>query len=486
MANMNMKNEKDQQVSDELDLEQNFLGSIESGQSLPTDEMPEHPMPAKVAEQLVQHYRLNEAKANQNLATFCTTEMEPEADELMTSALNTNAIDKSEYPKTAAMENYCVSMIAHLFGKKKGTKMYKDFIGTSTVGSSEGCMLGGLALLMSWKHRAEKIGFDIKDLHTHRPNLVIMSGYQIVWEKFCTYWNVELRQVPIDQSHMSMDMDHVMDYVDENTIGIIGIQGITYTGEVDDIEKLDKLVTEYNKSAVMPIRIHVDAAFGGLFAPFVDGFKPWDFRLKNVVSINVSGHKYGMVYPGIGWVVWRENTEDVLPKEMRFEVAYLGDKVDSIAINFSHSGAHIVAQYYNFVRFGYAGYHAIMNNVRKVSLKLTDEIKNFGIFEVLNDGHKLPINCWKLADDANVNWTLYDLEDELAKHGWQCPAYPLPKNREDTIISRIVVRPSMTMTIADDFISDLHLAINSLNHEHGDVQNATSIAENSNSTVSVK
>lgn len=458
-----------EQILDEIGLEQNFLGSIESGQSLPTDVMPEHPMPANIASQLVEHYRLNEAKANQNLATFCTTQMEPEAEKLMTNALNTNAIDKSEYPKTAAMENYCVSMLAHLWGIPNSEKMYKDFIGTSTVGSSEGCMLGGLALLMSWKHRAENIGFDIKDLHHHQPNLVIMSGYQVVWEKFCTYWNVELRQVPIDQDHMSMDMDRVMDYFDENTIGIVGIQGITYTGAVDDIQRLDKLVDEYNKSAVMPVKIHVDGAFGAMFAPFVDGFNPWDFRLKNVVSINVSGHKYGMVYPGVGWIVWRHNTEEYLPKEMRFEVPYLGSTVDSIAINFSHSGAHVVGQYYNFIRFGFKGYKAIMENVRNVSKKITNELENIGIFEIVNDGSQLPINCWKLADNADVNWNLYDLESELSKFGWQVPAYPLPKNRQDTTISRIVVRPSMSMTITNDFIDDLHMAIHNLNEQHGGV-----------------
>ncbi|WP_249204267.1 pyridoxal-dependent decarboxylase [Levilactobacillus brevis] len=441
---MNKNDQETQQMINNVDLEKTFLGSVEAGQSLPTNTLPDDPMAPDVAAQLVEHYRLNEAKANQNLATFCTTQMEPQADELMKNALNTNAIDKSEYPKTAAMENYCVSMIAHLWGIPDNEKIYDDFIGTSTVGSSEGCMLGGLALLHSWKHRAKAAGFDIEDLHSHKPNLVIMSGYQV-----------------------SLDMDHVMDYVDENTIGIIGIEGITYTGSVDDIQTLDNLVSEYNKTATMPVRIHVDAAFGGLFAPFVDGFNPWDFRLKNVVSINVSGHKYGMVYPGLGWIVWRHNTADILPAEMRFQVPYLGKTVDSIAINFSHSGAHISAQYYNFIRFGLSGYKTIMQNVRKVSLKLTAALKTYGIFDILVDGSQLPINCWKLADDAPVGWTLYDLESELAKYGWQVPAYPLPKNRDDVTISRIVVRPSMTMTIADDFLDDLKLAIDGLNHTFG-------------------
>lgn len=467
---MSKNDQETQQMLDAAQLEKTFLGSTAAGESLPKNTMPAGPMAPDVAVEMVDHFRLNEAKANQNLATFCTTEMEPQADQLMMRTLNTNAIDKSEYPKTSAMENYCVSMIAHLWGIPDEEKFGDDFIGTSTVGSSEGCMLGGLALLHTWKHRAKAAGLDIDDLHAHKPNLVIMSGNQVVWEKFCTYWNVDFRQVPINGDQVSLDLDHVMDYVDENTIGIIGIEGITYTGSVDDIQGLDKLVTEYNKTAALPVRIHVDAAFGGLFAPFVDGFKPWDFRLDNVVSINVSGHKYGMVYPGLGWIVWRKNSYDILPKEMRFSVPYLGSSVDSIAINFSHSGAHINAQYYNFLRFGLAGYKAIMNNVRKVSLKLTDELRKFGIFDILVDGKELPINCWKLSDNANVSWSLYDMEDALAKYGWQVPAYPLPKNREETIISRIVVRPGMTMAIADDFIDDLKLAIADLNHSFGDVK----------------
>ncbi|MGL9915223.1 glutamate decarboxylase [Enterococcus sp. DIV0784] len=443
-------------------LEDSFLGSKGSQRLLPNTKMPETPMYANLARDLIEHFRLNEAKANQNLATFCTTQMEKQADELILNSLNTNAIDKSEYPKTSAMENSCISMIAHLWNVGDDKEIFKDFIGTSTVGSSEGCMLGGLALLKSWRKRAADVGIDVDNMKDHKPNLVIMSGYQVVWEKFCVYWDVELRSIPVSKDHMSLDTDSVMSYVDENTIGIVGVHGITYTGAVDDIQKLDDLVSEYNKNSKLDLRIHVDAAFGGLFSPFMDGFKPWDFRLKNVVSINVSGHKYGMVYPGIGWVIWRENNLDLLPESMRFEVAYLGDKVDSIAINFSHSGAHIVAQYYNFIRFGFYGYKKIMEGVRKVSIALADEISSTGFFEIINDGSQLPIVCWKLNDEIKTDWSLYDLESVLAKHGWQVPAYPLPKNRENTTISRIVVRPSMTMTVCGDFIDDLKLSIKEL------------------------
>lgn len=443
-------------------LERTFLGSDAFKNPIAKDVLPQDGMDPDVAKTIVEHIRLNEAKADQNFATFCTTEMEKQADELMLEGLNTNAIDKSEYPRTAAMENYCVSMLGHLWGIPENEKFGDDFIGTSTVGSSEGCMLGGLSLLFTWKHRAKAAGLDVDDLHKHRPNLVITSGYQVVWEKFCNYWNVEMRTVPMHDDVLSLDMDHVMDYVDENTIGIVGIFGITYTGGIDDIKKLDSLVEDYNKTAKLPIKIHVDAASGGFIAPFLDGFEPWDFRLKNVASINVSGHKYGMVYPGIGWIVWRKNTMDYLPQELRYSVAYLGDSVDSIAINFSRSGAHIIAQYYNFIRFGFNGYKAVMENTRDVAKTLAKNLRELGIFDILVDGSKLPLVCWKLKDNADRKWTLYDLETKLKEFGWQVPAYPLPENLEKQTIQRIVVRPGMTMTILDDFLEDLQMAVKEL------------------------
>ncbi|MBU3851088.1 MAG: glutamate decarboxylase [Candidatus Paralactobacillus gallistercoris] len=453
-------------------LEDSFLGSREAAKSMPKEVMPEEGMNPDLAETLIKHIRLNEAKADQNFATFCTTQMEPQADELMMSGLETNAIDKSEYPKTAAMENYCVSMLGHLWGLPEDKKLFKDFIGTSTVGSSEGCMLGGLAMLFSWKHRAKANGIDIDNLHEHRPNLVIVSAYQVVWEKFCHYWNVEMREVPMskdDNGTISMDMDTVMDYVDENTIGIVSIEGITYTGGLDNTEKLNDLVEAYNQDhPKMPLRIHVDAASGGFYEPFMEGFKPWDFRLKNVKSINVSGHKYGMVYPGIGWIVWRENTKECLPEELRFSVPYLGGSVDSIAINFSRSGAHILGQYYNFVRFGKEGYHEVMSNTHEVAVRLADALEKFDIFDMVKGSDGLPIICWTLSKHANVNWTLYDLEDKLKEYGWQVPAYPLPKIKnvdQPIIVSRVVCRPAMTMAICDDFIEDLDAAIKELNEK---------------------
>ena len=296
--------------------------------------------------------------------------------------------------------------------------------------------------------------------------MIIGSGYQVVWEKFCTYWNVEMRQVKLEHgsNESSLNIKKAMSMVDENTIGIVAVFGITFTGEIDDVQALDAEVTKYNEAHKdMPIKIHVDAAYNGFFAPWVDGFKPWDFRLPNVASINVSGHKYGMVYPGLGWTIWRKNDYEHLPKEMRFSVPYLGGSVDSIAINFSHSGAHIVGQYYNLIRFGKEGFRAVMENVRKVSTHISEVLKATGYFEMITDGSLLPINTWKLRDDVDVKWNLYDMEDALRSYGWQVPAYPLPKDRDDETVERIVVRPGMSMTIADDFAEDLNQAIADLN-----------------------
>jgi len=294
----------------------------------------------RIAYQVIKDQLLDEGNARLNLATFCQTYMEPEATKLMSETLEKNAIDKSEYPRTAEIENRCVNMIASLWHASPD----ESYLGTSTVGSSEACMLGGMAMKFAWRNRAEKLGLDIK---AKKPNLVISSGYQICWKKFCTYWDIEMRTVPMDMKHQSLDMERVMDYVDEYTIGIVGIMGITYTGRYDDIKKLDALVEEYNKHTDYKVYIHVDAASGGLYTPFMEPDIEWDFKLKNVVSINASGHKYGLVYPGIGWVLWRDKS--FLPEELIFKVSYLGGEIPTMAINFSRSASQIIGQYYNFV-----------------------------------------------------------------------------------------------------------------------------------------
>ncbi|MGL4655520.1 MAG: glutamate decarboxylase, partial [Sarcina sp.] len=351
----------------------------------------------------------------------------------------------------------CVKMISNLWNASESEKS----IGTSTVGSSEACMLGGLAMKFAWRKNALKLGLDI---NAKKPNLVISSGYQVCWEKFCVYWDIELRTVPMDKEAMCLDPKKVLDYVDEYTIGIVGILGLTYTGKFDDIKALNDVVEEYNKTTDYKVYIHVDGASGAMFAPFTQPDLEWDFRLKNVISINTSGHKYGLVYPGIGWIIWRD--EKFLDKELQFEVSYLGGSMPTIAINFSRSASQIIGQYYTFLRYGFDGFKKIHLRTRDVAMYLSSEIEKLGIFEIYNDGDNLPIVCYKLKDDADVKWTLYDLEDRILMKGWQVPAYHLPANMDEVTIQRLVIRADMGQNMAMMFIKDLKHTIDDLNSIH--------------------
>jgi len=431
------------------------FGSTESGSSIPKDILGKNSIAPKTAYRLIKDELMNEGNARLNLATFCQTYMEDEATKLMAETLEKNAIDKSEYPQTTEMENRCVNMIANLWHVPKDM----NYLGTSTVGSSEACMLGGMTMKFRWRNRAEKLGIDISK---KKPNLVISSGFQVCWEKFCVYWDIEMRLVPMDEEHMSLNIDKVLDYVDEYTIGVVALQGITYTGKFDDIKALDELLEKYNKTAPISVPIHVDGASGGLFTPFINPDMEWDFRLKNVVSISTSGHKYGLVYPGIGWIIWKD--EEYLPKELIFEVSYLGGKMPTMAINFSRSASQVIGQYYNFLRLGFEGYIEIHKRTKDVAMYLSDEIEKIGLFKIYNNGENLPIVCYRLVDNTKVEWTLYDLADRLAMKGWQIPAYPLPENLQDIIIQRIVCRADLSHDMAELFIRDLKTAIKDLNN----------------------
>ncbi|MEY8253437.1 glutamate decarboxylase [Clostridium perfringens] len=432
-----------------------IFGTVESNESIPKYELAKKSIAPQVAYRLIKDDLLDEGNARQNLCTFCQTYMDDEAVKLMAETLEKNAIDKSEYPQTTDLENRCVNILADLWHAPKD----ESFMGTSTVGSSEACMLGGMAMKFRWRNRAKALGMDVT---SKKPNLVISSGYQVCWEKFCVYWDIEMRLVPMDEEHMSINVDKVLDYVDDYTIGVVGILGITYTGKYDDIKALDKKLEEYNKTAKLTVPMHIDAASGGMFAPFIEPELEWDFRLKNVVSISTSGHKYGLVYPGIGWVLWRD--KEYLPQELVFDVSYLGGKIPTMAINFSRSASQIIGQYYNFLRYGFEGYRQIHQRTKDVAMFLASELEKTGLFQIYNNGENLPIVCYKLRDDVNVDWTLYDLADRLLMKGWQVPAYPLPADLQDTIIQRIVCRADLSHNLAELYLRDLKAAIEDLNN----------------------
>lgn len=445
---------KDKEEADYLDP---IFGSETELKPLSKYELNQDGVEPRIAYRLVKDQLIDEGNARQNLATFCQTYMEPEATRIMAETMAKNAIDKSEYPRTTELENRCVNILANLWHAQDN----EEYMGTSTVGSSEACMLGGLAMKFAWRERAKKLALDI---NAKKPNLVISSGYQICWKKFCTYWDIELREVPMDENHLSLNMETVMDYVDEYTIGIVGIMGITYSGRYDDIEKLDQLVEDYNKNTDYKVYIHVDAASGGFYTPFIEPDINWDFKLKNVVSINASGHKYGLVYPGIGWVLWRD--KKFLPDDLIFNVDYLGGELPTMAINFSRSASQIVGQYYNFVRYGFDGYRDIHMRTHKVAQYIESELLKTGLFYMVNDSKHLPILCYAFKQDVQPKWTLYELSDHLRMRGWQVPTYPMSDNLNDLIVQRIVCRADFGMNRAIEFIEDLNQSIDELNKEH--------------------
>jgi glutamate decarboxylase len=440
-------------------------GSKEKGSVIPKYRLNEESIDADAAKALITNQLLDEGNSRLNMATFCQTYMERQAVELMSETLDKNAIDKSEYPQTAELENRCVNILARLWNAPKNT----DYLGTSTVGSSEACMLAGMAMKFRWRNRAKEMGIDVL---TRKPNLVISAAYQICWEKFCVYWDVDLRVVPVSRQSLVLDMDHVMNYVDEYTIGIVGILGTTYSGEYDDIKSLDEKLSAYieeHPDRPAPV-IHIDGACGGMFTPFTEPELEWDFRLKNVVSISTSGHKYGLTYPGVGWIVWR--SREYLPEELIFEVSYLGGNMPTMAINFSRSASQIVGQYYNFLRFGRQGYSHIHLKTQEIATLIGDRIEHTGLFELYNKGSRMPIICYKLKKDAEykdgtkVVWNLYDLSDRLRMHGWQVPAYPLPDGAEEVTVQRVVCRADLTFNLAEAFVEDFRECLDDLKNAH--------------------
>jgi glutamate decarboxylase len=430
------------------------FGTIGADCNLPKYKFNEEGTSPKTAYRIIENELLADGTARQNLATFCQTIMGTEVTQLMGANLEKNAIDKSQYPHTAELENRCVNILADLWN----VSGEHEFAGTSTVGSSEACMLGGLAMKFRWRKRAEAAGIDI---NKQLPNLVVPANYQICWQKFCVYWDIEMRVIPAKTTDLRLDIDEAIKNIDDYTIGVVAVLGSTYTGAYDDVKKLDELIGEFNQTAKVSVPIHVDAASGGFYAPFVTPDLEWDFRLDNVISINASGHKYGLVYPGIGWLVWKDI--EYLPRELVFHVSYLGGEMPSMQINFSRSASHIIGQYFMFLRLGKAGYKRTHEHEKAVAMFISRDIEKLGDFEIISDGSEgLPVVCYKLKENGNEKWSLYDLSDRLQMNGWQVPTYPLAKNMEDIAVHRIVIRADFAMNMAEEFVESFRSSVKEL------------------------
>ena len=413
---------------------------------IPKNRLPEGEAPPEAVYRLIHDELLLDGSSRLNMATFVTTWMEPEADRLMAETFDKNMIDKDEYPQTAEIERRCVNIVADLFHAPTDG----DAVGVSTIGSSEAVMLAGLAMKWRWRARTEAAGRS-----TDRPNMVLGSNVQVVWEKFCRYWDVEPRYVPVTRGRYVVDPDEVMARVDEDTIGVIPILGTTFTGEFEPIGEIHDRVVAYNERTGLDVPVHVDAASGGFVAPFLHPHLEWDFRLPQVKSINVSGHKYGLTYPGIGFVVWR--SEEDLPADLVFHVNYLGGDMPTFTLNFSRPGNQIVGQYYNFVRLGRAGYTRIMETLRGIALHLSTELAKLDEFEVISDGSAIPVLAFTVADGQP--FTVFHVSEQLRMAGWQVPAYTMPDDATDVAVLRIVVREGFSTDLADALMVELRKAV---------------------------
>ncbi|WP_329336411.1 glutamate decarboxylase [Streptomyces sp. NBC_00663] len=406
----------------------------------PKHRLPDAPLPPSTAYQLVHDELMLDGNSRLNLATFVTTWMEPQAGILMGECRDKNMIDKDEYPRTAELERRCVAMLADLWNAPDPAAA----VGCSTTGSSEACMLAGMALKRRWSGRNPKPGA--------RPNLVMGINVQVCWDKFCNFWEVEPRLVPMEGDRFHLDPQAAAALCDENTIGVVAILGSTFDGSYEPVADLCAALDELQERTGLDIPVHVDGASGGMIAPFLDEDLVWDFRLPRVASINTSGHKYGLVYPGVGWALWRDH--DALPEELVFRVNYLGGDMPTFALNFSRPGAQVVAQYYTFLRLGREGYRAVQQTTRDVAGRLAERVEALGDFRLLTRGDQLPVFAFTTGHDVTA-YDVFDVSRRLRESGWLVPAYTFPPNREDLSVLRVVCRNGFSADLAELFVEDL-------------------------------
>ena len=404
--------------------------------------------------------------------------METHAEQLMFENISKNMSDADEYPAMMQMHARCVSIIAHLWGVQKGEKA----IGSATTGSSEAIHLGGLAMKRRWQEKRDKEGKD-----KSKPNLIMGANAQVALEKFARYFEVEARILPVSEaSHFRLDPELVKQNIDENTIGVFVILGSTYTGHYEPVEEISNILDEYEAKTGVDIPIHVDAASGGFIAPFTHakaGFK-WNFELPRVKSINTSGHKFGLVYAGVGWIIWRD--EAMLPKHLVFELHYLGGTEESYTLNFSRPGAQVIAQYYNLIHLGFTGYRDIMENCMANARLLSKSLEATGWYTCVSDIHRkkgeftfagvqeavfgkedetsadynagLPVVAFRFSDEFKKEFPHLkqdSISNLLRAKQYIIPNYPLPPNEDKIEILRVVVRESMSFDLLDRLITDI-------------------------------
>ncbi|TYK67012.1 glutamate decarboxylase [Colwellia echini] len=431
-------------------IDDDIYASEDLDQGLPKQAFPQHEQDPRNVISAVRDELMLDGNSRQNLATFCQTWAEPEIHELMDICIDKNIVDKDEYPQTAEIEARCVRMLSDLWNAPAGG----EAIGTSTTGSSEAAMLGGMAMKRRWEAKRKAAGKSIE-----RPN-IITGPVQVCWHKFARYWDIELREIPMADDRYIMNAEEVIKRCDENTIGVVTTLGVTFTGQFEPVKAVSDALDLHQQQTGEDIPLHVDAASGGFLAPFCAPEVEWDFRLPRVKSINASGHKFGLSPLGVGWAIWREEKD--LPEELVFHVNYLGGDMRDIALNFSRPGGQVVCQYYNFIRLGAEGYRKVHSACYKTAQYLADEVAKMGPFEIIYGGEidaGIPSLCWKMKPGVDPGFSLYDFADRLRTRGWQVPAYSLPSNCEDLSIQRILVRHGVSRDLAGLLLEDMKKAL---------------------------
>ena len=421
---------------------------------VPKYRLPSEGMSADAAYQLV-HDELNlDGNPALNLASFVTSWMEPQADRLAAETLAKNLIDQDEYPQTEVVHRRVVSMIGRLFHAPAGAEP----TGTATIGSSEAIMLAMLAHKRSWQLRREAAGQPVE-----KPNMVMGADVHTCWEKFARYFEVEARVVPMQEGRYTIGAAEVEPLLDERTIGVAGLLGTTFTGQMDDLRSIDSLLAKVQSEHGWRIPLHIDAACGGFLLPFSQPQEEWDFRLPSVRSINVSNHKFGLVYPGMGTVVFRDGSD--LPEELVFHINYLGGDMPNYSLNFSRPSNSVVLQYFNFLRLGRSGYEEIVASVLANAQALARKLGSIDGLELLNDGSRFPIVALRASDPEAIDLVL--LSHRLRERGWIVPAYTLPPNAEHITVLRMVVKENFSRDMVDILAHDVGLAMHALARGEG-------------------
>jgi glutamate decarboxylase len=415
---------------------------------------PAHGMSARAAQAVVQSECWTDCNPMLNLSSFVTTYIEPEARELAALHFHKNFADPDMYPHTKATESKCVAWLHDLWHGPKDATPY----GSATIGSSEACMLAGLAHKWNWREARQKAGKDAS-----RPNMVTGGNVQIVWKKFLRYFDVEPRIVPLRPGNYRLTAEHLDKHVDENTICVVAIAGQTFTGEDDDIEEIHDWLDAYERKTGISIPMHIDGASGGFINPFLYPDYKWDFRLPRVQSINASGHKYGLVPPGLGWIVFRDR--GVFNENLVFYVNYLGGEAPTATLNFSKGSATVLLQYYQMLRLGRDGYTRIMRHTLDNALYLRDRLTRTGKFQIMNETQRIPVVALTL-DKSVKRYNEFDVSQKVREKGWVLSAYSMPPDAQAVNSLRIVVRPHINRNTIEILAGDIESACAYL-EEHG-------------------